>query len=291
MTASEGPLTWPIAPNCDAASLGITAPQWADAQARAVEWVWGLSGRFYGTRTCVLRPQALLPSGCCGGLPPYLQTIYGWPFDTDPRLPDPTRQQVLELLRPAVSVTAVEIDGTVMDPSLYRLEGDYLVRQDGDVWPSTQDLISALGQTNTWAVTYERGVEVPAQGQYAASVLACELGKQIVPGAKCRIAFNATTVTRAGVTINRDILMAARTTGVAEVDQWVALVNPNALQREPAVWSPDVARNAWPFAGSSIPAATPPVPIMAPRAGVLVLDIGEPVPPDTPIGTVILRKE
>jgi hypothetical protein len=257
VTLSEGPLSWPIAPNCDAASLAITDAQWADAQARAIEWCWALSGRFYGTRDAMYRPAALLPSGCCDGLPPYLMTWFGqgWPFEGDPRTSDPTARKVLELPRPAVSVTDVRIEGVALAPAAYRLEGNYLVRQDGDQWPTTQDMIAAAGSPNTWSVDFQRGVTVPAQGQYAAGVLACELGKQI-GGGKCRIAFNATTVTRAGVTINRDILMAARTTGVAEVDQWVAVVNPQGLAREPGVWSPDVPRNPWPFAGSSIPKPT-----------------------------------
>jgi hypothetical protein len=255
MTITAGPVLWPMAPNCDASGLNISPEQWADAQARAIEWVWALSGRFYGTRSTTYRPQALLPGGCCEGWPPFLQSIYGqgWPFSGDPRSPDPTARKVLELPRPAVSVDSVTIDGAVVDPAAYRLEGDFLVRQDGEQWPATQDLIAASGQPNTWAVVFERGVTVPASGQYAAGVLACELGKQI-SGTKCRIAFNATTVTRAGVTINRDILMAARTTGVQEVDQWVASVNPQSLVREPGIWSPDAPRNAWPFAGSNIPA-------------------------------------
>jgi hypothetical protein len=253
MTITAGALLWPMAPDCDAASLNITPTQWADAQARAIERIWALSGRFYGTRLTQYRPQTLLPSGCCDGWPPYLVSIYGsgWPFSDDPRSPDPTYRKILELPRPAVSVAEVQVEGDVVDPVVYRLEGDYLVRQDGGQWPASQDMIAALGSANTWAVTYSRGVTPPAEGQYAAGVLACELGKQIA-GGKCRLAFNATTVTRAGVTINRDILMAARTTGVTEVDQWVATVNPQGLQREPSVWSPDTRRNAPLFAGSTV---------------------------------------
>jgi hypothetical protein len=283
MTISAGPVLWPMAPNCDAAGLDITPTQWADAQARAVEWCWALSGRFYGTRATVYRPAQLLL--CQSAWPPFLASIYGpWP-GAEWNLSDPTRQQVLELPRPAVSVTSVEIDGTAADPELYRLEGNFLVRQDGGQWPSRQNMIVPLGNLDTWAVSYVRGVPVPASGQYAAGVLACELGKQIA-GGKCRIAFNATTVTRAGVTINRDILNAARTTGVQEVDQWVASVNPQGLAREPSVWSPDVPRA--PLFEGSWNDSGPPEPFIG--APVLVLAPGDPIPPGTAPGTIIIRE-
>lgn len=255
MTVTAGPLTWPaLTPPCTAASLGISDEQLALAAQISVEKCWALSGRFYGTRDTVYRPQALFSKGCCGSGLDYLVSIYGpfgWPFSGDPREAETkTMRQVLELLRPAVSLTQVQIEGQVIDPDVYRLEGNFLVRQDGGEWPISQNMIAPLGQPNTWAVHYTRGVVPSAEAVYAAGVLACELGKQMA-GSKCRLAFNATTVTRAGVTVNRDILMAARTTGVQEVDQWVVTVNPAGLQREPTVWSPDVARNQSPFAGST----------------------------------------
>jgi len=52
--------------------------------------------------------------------------------------------RVIHLPGPAVSVTAVKIDGVTLDPADYTLEGDVLYRNGGPVWPG-QNLGRPLG--------------------------------------------------------------------------------------------------------------------------------------------------
>lgn len=258
MIVQEGALTFPFVPQCDMAAMGLSAPQQALAVAAATEWLWILTARRFGVRTVVDRPATVARWGTYADVPPYLISIYGslaWPFDVDPRTGYISQRQFIELARDASAVTAVTItDGAgntvVQDPAVYRLEGNYLVRQDGNQWPQTQDMIAALGSANTWSVNYSRGVAPDQFGQLACGLLICQFAKAIIGDETCKLPYNVTTAARSGVTITRNVLKAASTTGIALVDQYVAGVNPNGLQSPGSVWSPDVARNQRPYLGS-----------------------------------------
>lgn len=263
MLLSEGALIWPLLP-ADQPPGDPTL--WGQACDGAVEWLWAATGRQFGTRPAVYRPAGLALSGAYYAAIPYLQSIYGpllgqgWPFLGDPRASDRTHRQVVELPGPAVAVSQVQlVDGagavTVLDPSLYRLDGNYLVRVDGSTWPTTQDLIANDGQANTWHVTYSRGAAVPTIGQVAAARLAGEWLKLLSGDASCKLPWNTTNVTRGGVTVQRQVdpTTARRVTGIELVDRWVATVNPAGLSRPGVVWSPDLARNAAPYAGAGLP--------------------------------------
>lgn len=258
---------------------GLTDPQKAMAEAMAVEWLWALTARSFGTRQVLYRPPAYARNFNVYYPIPYLQPISGY---TGPSAMT-TPPQVVLLPGPVVSVDGVTIEGATIDPGLWRQEGDYLVRDDGDTWPMTQNMISALNQVDTWAVSYTRGHPVPVGGQFAAGALACEIAKLLLGDDKCKIPRNATTVTRAGVTVQRNALTAMQSTGVPGVDYWVSLVNPRGLVNEPTIWSPDIPRNREPFAMS-----TPPIPSSVDdQTCGLILAPGESVPPDTPPGTII----
>lgn len=272
MIVSSGDLTWPSASvGAPTDQSGTNPDDLVFAQACAVEWLTLQTAGIYGTRTVLDRPMTVFSRRCLADFPDYLRSIYswgrGWPFDTDPRTGFMSSRQIIELETDAVLTDALavtifvgpDVDPDpavadpvtgVVDPSAYRLEGNYLIRQDGWVWPSTQNMISALGQPDTWSITYDRGVVPPLLGQRAAQLLTNEILKAIAGNKACSLPFNATTITRAGVTINRDVIKAMKTSGVSEVDRWVAMVNPNGLQQAPIVWSPDVARHGEPYAGS-----------------------------------------
>lgn len=266
MLLNEGALLWPTNP---ATAPPSTDPDvWARAVAEAVDYLWSATARTYGTRTATYRPQTL---GCTAGYRdavPYLYGLYGFVVPTLNGRADPSAA-VLELPGPANSIAEVQLVddvGTVTLPaSSYRLDGNYLVRTDGIGWPRMQNLIADDGDANTWHVIYDRGAPVPPGGQIAAYELAIEWVKKLTGADGCKLPWNVTTVSRAGVTINRDITKMLTTTNVEAADRWVARVNPQGLQQQPSVWSPDIARNGRPYAGSGVPYVSPGTPANADR--------------------------
>ena len=301
MVVTEGPQLWPFFTMCDLTALtpAISSTQQQMAQDMAVEWLWSNTGRQFGTRATTYRPQSRgrgAPGWPMLGLQPVDSSIYayyngalGGSGDSDWTV---EHDQVLELPGPVVSVESVYIAGVLLDPSTYRLDGNYLVRQDGGFWPRTQNMIAPVGSADTWIVDYTRGRAPSSFGQYATGLLICYFGKQLSQGKPCQLPWNTTAVSRAGVSIQRDA--SKMTSPVPEVDMWVSMVNPSGLREQPKVWSPDVDRNRWPYAGSYQVTAAPQgmsVGDITQLADFLVLGPTAPVPPGTPPGTVIFRTE
>ena len=150
----------------------------------------------------------------------------------------------IRLPGPVSSVTAVTIDGAVLDPSAWRLDGARLVRTDGQHWPNCQDMSLPLGQPGTWSVDYQRGLPVPAGGQVAAGTLASELAKAACGDTSCKLPSRLQTITRQGVTMamldDFSRSLEKGYTGIWVVDSWIASVNgprPAAV-----VMSPDYRR-------------------------------------------------
>ena len=142
---------------------------------------------------------------------------------------------------PVDSVSAVVVDGVTLDESAYRVDNRrWLVRQDGERWPTCQDLGKAPGEEGTWSVTYRWGTPVPKGGTLAATVLACEMAKAAL-GRQCELPQRVQTVTREGVSMaildSFDGLDRGRT-GIWLVDSWVLSVT--ASPRRSRVMSPDV---------------------------------------------------
>jgi hypothetical protein len=143
---------------------------------------------------------------------------------------------------PVNSVTSVVVDNVTLAGSglSYIVEGDNIVRTDGGQWYRFQDTTQPTTATGTWQITYLRGLTVPAAGQFAVGVLACELAASWIPGAACRLPNNTQSVTSNGVNISIDAKqLQLGYTGLREVDQWCRLVNPNNRPFESQVWSPD----------------------------------------------------
>lgn len=140
------------------------------------------------------------------------------------------------------SITSVQIDGVVLDPSAYQLQRGYLVRMDGQSWPFNQDLSKPLGQVNTWGVTYQEGEAVPADLQDAAGLYACQVGAAL-SGGSCQLPNRVQSVTRQGVTIdyiNADDYLDKGRTGYEIVDSVIVTYNPKGLQQRPRFLSPDL---------------------------------------------------
>lgn len=142
---------------------------------------------------------------------------------------------------PVSAVQNVIIDGAPF--AAYRVDLEsYLVRTDGQAWPAPQNLAAAAGTTNTWSVSYLRGVAVPDTLQDAAGLYACQVGKAIVGGG-CQLPNRVQSVTRQGVEIqfinDTDFLDKGRT-GYDLVDSMISTYNPHGLTQRPRFLSPDL---------------------------------------------------
>lgn len=144
---------------------------------------------------------------------------------------------------PVLWVTEVRIDGAVLSPSAYRLDGDLLVRVDGstDGWPVCQDLAaSPLTEEATFQVTFFHGRTPPADGILAAKRLAGDL-YQGITGGDCAIPPEAVAMVRRGIAI--DLADATEITdgllGLREVDLFLAAERWQAAHRTSLTISPD----------------------------------------------------
>lgn len=103
---------------------------------------------------------------------------------------------------PILSVTDVSINGVTVDPALYRLdENDRIVRIDGDLWPSCNNLgiVAPYGTNDEIVVTYETGRTPPVELQLACAELVCELKKACNGDASCSLPAHVRSVSRRGV--------------------------------------------------------------------------------------------
>lgn len=140
-----------------------------------------------------------------------------------------------------VEIVEVIVDGAIVAPTSYRLEGRTLYRTGGHDWP-TQDLNRPAGEPGTWSVTYMQGAEPPAGAASAVGQLAKEFWA-VCSGGKCRLPRRVQSVSRQGVTmqmVDPTDIYATGQTGIPEVDLWVTAINPNHLTSPSLVASPDV---------------------------------------------------
>jgi hypothetical protein len=141
------------------------------------------------------------------------------------------------------AVTNVTIDGVVLDPSQYLLQGSWLVRAGGLSWPAVQDLSLPAGVPGTWSVTFTQGVAPPAVLLDAAGTYACELAKAKTNTSGCILPRRVQQVTRQGVEIqfvDTSDFLKEGLTGVESVDTVITMLNPYGLRQPPRVLSPDL---------------------------------------------------
>lgn len=242
--------SWPIDRSGFPALPEATAPEYARKLAEeqgaaqlAVSIMWALSGRQFGlvdqtARPCRTPARSLWPDPAGRWVVP---VYYGGAWVPDfcgcygsCRVAGPN---VVHLPGPVAEVTEVKINGVVLPSNVWVAEGNALYRRDG-IWP-TQDLNRPLGDLGTWGVTYRKGIAVPTGVDQLTGTLAKEMLTAIAddPG-RCRLPRTVTTVSRQGVTYRAydpAVIYAAGKTGLAEVDMWLAAVNPNALMASPSV--------------------------------------------------------
>lgn len=201
----------------------------------AVGVLWALTGRQYGCCPVIVRPRAeqiVQDPLVVGG---YATLDNGeWK-----NLTCGGTATVIDLPGPVCGITEITLDGEVLPPEGYTLEGSRLYRLDGE-WP-TQDLTRPLGEPGTWSVQYEQGLPPPAGADVMVGILAKDFWNACT-GGKCRLPRRVSTVSRQGVTyqkVDPTDIYEQGATGISEVDLWIAAVNPYRHRQPPAVSSPD----------------------------------------------------
>lgn len=141
---------------------------------------------------------------------------------------------------PVHEVTRVTIDGLVVPEESYRQSGRFLHRTDGGVWPTYQDRTLPDDEEGTFAVTYTRGLALPAGGKVAAGVLSLELMRALCDDDECSLPQRVQTVSRQGVTVAMldgfEGLDQGKT-GIWLIDSWLTSVTQP--RRGGSVRSPD----------------------------------------------------
>jgi len=207
---------WPPIWSCT--TLPATTPEVTGyAMQAATEVLWNRTHRRFGVCSYTLRPcrRTCWPEGIRfpGGWTDV--SGWGWPFPAliggawfnlgcgscGDSCSCATLQEAV-LPYPVAAVTEVKVDGVVLDPSAYRVDGwRVLVRTDGASWPLCNDLSQADTEVGTWSVTAQYGEQVPTLGSYAVGELALEIIKRCVNASDCALpASSVRQVTRQGVT-------------------------------------------------------------------------------------------
>lgn len=232
------------------ADIAVNDRDWELAEhvaRQASEYLHELSAhRFPGLCTATVRPcraeyggQWLTPSTWIPD-PSWGSCECGQP--TPDRCTCAPPQQISLGRRPVVAILQVLIGGVALDPSAYRLdENRWLVRTDGDAWPTAQNLTAADTETGTWSVTFVHGVEPPELGVSAARDLACELYKACA-GGECALPPQTTQLTRQGVSLVLQApgeLQSNPALGLRSVALFLRAYNPKMIQRAGHIASPD----------------------------------------------------
>lgn len=258
---AEQPCSWPINTNCCSEWDTFSPELQDDATAWATQILWALTGRRFGTCPIMVRPCG---GGCHAGWymtwPVYLDGNSGASGGTWAPFVDGSGNWrncacvgactcaascEVWLPGPVASITSVHVDGVLVPSTAYRVDnGNILVRQDGECWPECQDFdLSATGidVENTFVIAYERGTPVPAGGEIAAGLLACDFARSCTTG--CKLPGNLASLSRQGV----EVAMADPTdelnaglTGVPQVDQWIRAMNPHRLSGRVRIGSLDI---------------------------------------------------
>lgn len=265
------PCNWPITYCGDAAdsgasgyelcsSLASLSPELAERVERAaISYLWNWTRRQFGTCPVTVHP--------CRDQCNRLWSTYrgrGWPTTNLPWFegsPGPLNPALIggmwynlpcggscpadkcsceyvptvELAGPVASIDSVILNGVTLDPADYRVDNyRYLVRTDGGDWPVCN---------TDFDVTYQIGVEVPAGGELAAGVLACQMAKAFCGDKSCQLPQRIQQMTRQQVQVtvldNYSTMYQYGTTGIWVVDSWVGSIMASNRQSGLRVSSPD----------------------------------------------------
>lgn len=143
---------------------------------------------------------------------------------------------------PIGDIEYVKIGTETISPTRYRVdEGNRLVSTDPTLrWPGNQNLAAAVGQPDTFAVSYYQGMAPNELVQAAAGALAAEFFKLCTADKNCRFPRRVKEVTRGSTTYEVDVaLFADGLTRIPEADFVIRQLNPNLLKSVPRAISVD----------------------------------------------------
>jgi hypothetical protein len=156
---------------------------------------------------------------------------------------------------PINTIEKVTIDGIVIPPNEYELRDHRtLVRMRASAsavptarwgWPTTQIMDLPPSEPGTFAVTLTYGRDPGEDGRAACRALAEYLALPQF-GDSSHYPQRTVSISRQGVDVQVASaldLLKGKQTGIYEVDLWLLAVNPNMLDRQSTVWSPDLVRN------------------------------------------------
>jgi hypothetical protein len=245
---------------CCSAIIGTDSSVFDNAIDQASQLLFSLTGRkFNGSCSKTVRPcrsgcgcfpfQTLMYAGG-GSRPLWFPGMYGggWQWSSGSECGCGCIDKVKLSGYPIREITGVMVDGVLLDPSAYRLEGRYLIATSGHSFPACQDLSKADTEAGTWSITYTYGADPPFTGVAAATELACEIYKACSGDGECALPEGVTRVIRQGITIEKlafatfSIQSEGRTkvwrTGLPSVDAFLTAENPIGLIRAPVFWAP-----------------------------------------------------
>lgn len=245
-----GPCAWEFDSGC--------CPSWDDfppeTQAAATDYaslvLWASTGRRFGLCEMTVRPCGRFLGGqmpfwgwgsyWSGGIwYPYIGSDGLWRNCGCHGFCNCRPQCEAYLPGPVESISEVIVDQVVVDASTYEVQdNNWLVRVDDECWPHCPDMAA----DEAFEVTYIRGEPVPSALSHAVGILACEFAKACA-GQDCRLPGRLQFIARQGVTaqlVDVERLLDRGLTGLMEVDQIVAALNPNGLKARPRVMTHDV---------------------------------------------------
>lgn len=245
-----------VCQDCCTDALDRLTPEQRETMYRWAAWfLWRATGKIYGLCERTFRPCRRNCDGSVGGLPQPVKVAGDWFNLSCGRCAGACGcDLVSEVWMPGVwSVVSVMIDG-VEYPDPVDMVAVYdrsrLVRVDGGMWPSCQNL-SQVDGPGVWSVTVELGLPIPPGGRVAAGILACELAKACVGDGDCRLPKRVQTITRQGVTAafqDQFESLPQLRTGLWEVDSFIEMSRSGSFTG-PSIVSPDLPRAAeltWP---------------------------------------------
>lgn len=214
----------------------------------AVDYLWARTGRRFGVCPVTIEPRQgpngaaplyeafpVLPGSAVSGEWPVGPFLFAgrW-FNAGCGIACcGSRGCAVVLPGPVADVREVTVDGEAVPESAYRViasGGAYLLeRLDGECW-------SCSGLS----VTYGLGVPPPGSLVTAVALLACEYVKSLT-GGECKLPARMTRLSRQGVDIEVDQVGGdTNSTGIREVDDVIAALNPSGRQSPPLLLSPDL---------------------------------------------------